>query len=85
MSISKIIIFYDDGTFREIKDECKTVFLPTIFPVDPVEPEDINNWTLCSKCGMKLDATMMYVCPQTNCPTGLGGVSCGTNNSIPRN
>ena len=26
----------------------------------------------CTKCGIVLEGSMSYVCPQVNCPTGLG-------------
>jgi hypothetical protein len=32
----------------------------------------------CSKCGLKMEGVMGYVCSQPQCPTGLGGVWCGT-------
>ena len=44
-------------------------------PFNPVVPWMKN----CKQCGIKLDQTMGYVCPQPNCPTGLGGVWCGNN------
>lgn len=31
----------------------------------------------CSKCGLKLDQTMGYCCPDAKCPCGLGPVMCG--------
>jgi hypothetical protein len=30
----------------------------------------------CSKCGLRLEGVMGYVCSQPMCPTGLGGVWC---------
>ena len=30
----------------------------------------------CSKCGLRLDAVMGYVCGNSQCPCGLGGVQC---------
>lgn len=30
----------------------------------------------CTKCGIKLNTVMSYCCPQTDCPCGMGPVSC---------
>lgn len=31
----------------------------------------------CPSCGINLETVMMYCCPRTNCPTGLGyNVTC---------
>ena len=30
----------------------------------------------CSKCGLRLHAVMGYVCGNSDCPCGLGGVQC---------
>ena len=70
--VTKIVIFYDDGTFTEstpvIQRETTNPFSP------PYQPFDYKS---CSKCGIKLDNVMGYVCSQPHCPTGLGGSWCG--------
>lgn len=32
--------------------------------------------TACSKCGLKIEGTMGYVCNRNDCPTGLGPAIC---------
>ncbi len=44
------------------------------FPYQPVAP--VVDYGQCSKCGIKLDQVMGYVCSQVFCPTGLGGTRC---------
>lgn len=39
----------------------------------PIVPQMPN---VCSKCGLKLDSVMGYVCSTPQCPTGLGGAWC---------
>ena len=48
------------------------VFLPTVFPVTPPLTPPQN----CSLCGLKLEGVMCYVCPNGQCPCGLGGAQC---------
>lgn len=69
--IVKIITFYDDGTFTESAPSQQPA-MPLPFPMQPYEPI-----TQCSKCGLKLDQVMGYVCNNYPCPTGLGGAWCG--------
>jgi len=42
------------------------------------EKKQHNPYQTCSKCGMKLSGVMGYCCPNTDCPTGLGPIVCGT-------
>lgn len=37
-----------------------------------VEQPASNTVSKCAKCGIALEGSMSYVCPQVNCPTGLG-------------
>lgn len=46
---------------------------PTTIPYQPFQWQGVNQ---CTKCGLQLDKVMGYVCPQPNCPTGLGPVMC---------
>ncbi len=46
-------------------------FMPTV-PIQPIRNPPSN----CSKCGLKLEGAMGYVCNNNPCPTGLGGVWC---------
>lgn len=32
--------------------------------------------SVCGECGLELRMVMGYVCSKSNCPTGLGGVTC---------
>lgn len=48
----------------------------------PYQPWVVPNtqWTKnCPKCGINIDGPMGYVCPQPQCPTGLGGSWCHNN------
>ena len=55
--ITKIITFYDDGTFSE--------------SIPAIDTTALN--TTCSKCGLSQREAMGYVCSQPQCPTGRGG------------
>lgn len=48
--------------------------VPETNPFTPYTPP-ISPWDMrtCTKCGLKLEGTMGYVCTQPRCPTGLGG------------
>lgn len=61
--------------------------LPAVPPILPPEPQQAP-WTpcpplvddkRCSKCGLKLENVMGYVCHNHPCPTGLGGPWCGVD------
>lgn len=47
-------------------------------PYGPTTPHQPFQWPTnqCTRCGLQLDKVMGYVCPQPNCPTGLGPVMC---------
>lgn len=47
-------------------------------PYGPTIPYQPFQWPTdqCTRCGLKLDKVMGYVCPVPNCPTGLGPVMC---------
>jgi hypothetical protein len=47
-------------------------------PSTPIQPLNIPPLN-CSKCGIRLDQVMGYVCNNHPCPTGLGGVWCSTS------
>ena len=54
-----------------------TTTLPGIptYPIDQIPP--IKQWYgNCPRCGLKLEGVMGYVCPNADCPTGLGGSKC---------
>ena len=92
--IVRVMVFYDDGTFDEVKAEKQSTltyppgvrspefpqsekFVPSPnIPTPWTNPVDYKS---CSKCGLKLDGVMGYVCTQPHCPTGLGGAWCGDN------
>lgn len=57
----------------------KTPYVPT-YPPNPYPPEPVPSWPTtpfpyggigrtCSKCGLRLDQVMGYVCGDTYCPT----------------
>ena len=52
-------------------------WIPPYNPSTPYGPISNN----CPKCGLKLDAVMGYVCSNPQCPTGLGGAWCSTENA----
>lgn len=47
---------------------------PSFWPTPRVEPVQLR--ARCAKCLIELAPVMAYCCPQSDCPTGLGGVSC---------
>ena len=89
--VTKIIVYYDDGSYQEINAQPTYPQVPDPwvnpqpykndeFP-KPFDPNKIPKWepvTQCSKCGLKLDKIMGYVCTNYPCPCGLGGAWCGT-------
>lgn len=48
---------------------------PNVWPSGPVIP-NIGEQR-CAQCGIALSPVMGYACGRPNCPTGLGGFSCG--------
>lgn len=55
-------------------------------PMIPWNPSQSYGPNQCGKCGLKMEGVMGYVCPKGgNCPTGLGGFSCGISGAISRN
>ncbi len=44
-------------------------------PVVPFPPY-FGPSNVCGKCGIRLDSTMSYCCPQPDCPCGLGLSMC---------
>jgi len=48
--------------------------LTSPFPVYPVVPLERPNE--CPKCGIQLKGAMGYVCGDSQCPVGLGGITC---------
>lgn len=75
--IIKIVTFYDDGTFSESIPSAPYAPMPSI-PMNP-SPFTPNN---CSKCGLKLEGVMGYVCTNYPCPCGLGGAWCNTGTGL---
>lgn len=76
--VSKIIVYYTDGTFEEIRG-VETQYVPDI--VKTYE----KMYNTCSVCGLKLEGVMGYSCSNLRCPTGLGPTMCSTataNNSL---
>jgi len=69
--IIKIVTFYDDGTFTE-----SVPYVGAPMPNIPMNPTYPPYNPTCGKCGLKLDTVMGYVCPNLDCPTGLGPVRC---------
>ena len=68
--VIRTITFYDDGTYEDTSVKTSPLTQPG-YPWEPVNS--------CSKCGLKLEKVMGYVCNQPACPTGLGGSWCSTN------
>ena len=56
-----------DEVFRRLDEiEMKINRIPPVYPVTPVTPN--LGATICSKCGMKWEGAMLYVCPSLDCP-----------------
>lgn len=56
-----------DEVFRRLDEiEMKINKIPQVYPVQPVTPS--FSPTICSKCGMKWEGVMGYVCASTDCP-----------------
>lgn len=77
--ITKIVTFYDDGTFTE-----SVPYIGAPFPSVPINPQPYNPFPsvetkpTCPKCGLVCEGAMGYVCPNNPCPMGMGGVWCNT-------
>lgn len=69
--ITKIITFYDDGSFTESYPSQNNPYQP-INPPYRIPTTDYIPST-CSKCGMKLEGAIGYACINHPCPSGLGG------------
>jgi hypothetical protein len=60
-----------------LSNEVKWLKVYRIPQPNPYIPQfDPWNKSVCTKCGMKLDGTMGYCCPNMECPTGMGPVTC---------
>jgi hypothetical protein len=59
---------------KELDEWLKVYHIPQPNPYIP--PPDPWNKSTCPKCGMKLDGTMGYCCPNMDCPTGMGPIIC---------
>lgn len=57
---------------KRLNEWLKGYFIPK---PNPLPPDPWQSRT-CVKCGMKLDGTMGYCCPNMDCPTGMGPVIC---------
>ena len=88
--IVKVMVFYNDGTFDEciagaMVQQPSLTYPPGVRTPDyssPYAPAPLTNpvdYKSCSKCGIKLDGVMGYVCTTPQCPTGLGGAWCSDN------
>ena len=77
--IIKIITFYEDGTFSESTPSAPFSPMPST-PLTPPYPwpEIKESVKVCTKCGLKLDGPMGYVCSNYPCPCGLGGAWCAS-------
>ncbi len=76
--ITKIVTFYDDGTFTE-----SVPYIGAPMPVTPMNPPTWNTPNNCPKCGLKIDGPMGYVCTNYPCAVGLGGAWCNNINASP--
>ena len=68
--------------WNEIHKNCMNNPYPPLPPViapwiPPYQPHT-TTWNQCAKCGLKLEGVMSYCCPNPQCPTGLGPVTCKT-------
>lgn len=50
--------------------------VPPYAPVSPANPPREWPSRQCSRCGIRLDSVMGYVCSDPTCPTGLGPTTC---------
>ena len=56
-----------------------SVLLQPVAPPTPApapSPFTIDFEPACGRCGMKFSSVLGYVCPQPDCPAGLGGTIC---------
>lgn len=56
-------------------------FGPQFPPQFPTMPAPVTIRNECLRCGIKFSQVMGYVCPDMDCPTGLGGVRCSSGNT----
>lgn len=78
-TVDKIIFYYTDGTFEEVKTT------PSQYVPDVVKTYE-KMYNKCSACGISLEGVMSYSCANAKCPTGLGPIMCSSlttsNNSL---
>lgn len=97
-NISKIVVFYTDGTVDEVP------YFPNGYSGDGGGGydyyrggdggggydyyrgggNDLNTYnpSVCPKCGIHLQALMSYSCPNLQCPTGMGPTSACISKNI---
>lgn len=80
--ITKIVTFYDDGTFTE-----SVPYIGAPMPSTPLNPPfppfpSIETKPTCPKCGLVCEGAMGYCCPNNPCPMGMGGVYCSTTDCV---
>lgn len=46
--------------------------IPKTIPIKTMPSNPHGAIGVCGQCGIELHRVMGYVCPQSNCPTGLG-------------
>jgi hypothetical protein len=73
---------FDEVMKRLDNIEMKINRIPVVQPVYPTTPPAPSlGPTLCSKCGMKWEGVMGYVCPSNDCPVKLKVTSQTYNTS----
>lgn len=54
----------------------KTFGTSTPFMPSPPPGHNFQFSTKCSKCGIELNRVMSYSCPHSDCPCGMGPITC---------
>ena len=64
---------------REVERLTSKKIQPPTTPISPWPSPSLPVTSTCSKCGLKMEGAMGYVCSVPMCPTGLGGAWCSTS------
>ena len=57
-------------------EKARRLGVPLIPKIDKPSPYNINHTvSVCGECSLEIKRMMGYVCPKSNCPSGLGGLT----------
>jgi len=58
------------------EEKARRLGVPLIPRIIPIQTDPNPVVSVCGQCGLELRTVMGYYCTRSNCPTGLGGITC---------